>query len=91
MRKSLIDRIDNETNKAARAELLHEAEKKLLQDMPVCPIVFLQSAYVSSKLLSGFKVDRFGLVDFKRVKMKNYMNYKTLDEEEEAAATEAAD
>ena len=59
--------------------------------MPVCPIVFLQSAYVSNKLLSGFKVDRFGLVDFKRVKMKNYMNYKTLDEEEEAAAAEAAD
>lgn len=87
----LIDRIDNETYTAARAELLHEAEKKLLQDMPVCPIVFLQSAYVSNKILSGFKVDRFGLIDFKRVKMKNYMNYKTLDEEEETAAGDETD
>ncbi len=78
----LIDRIDNETNKSARTELLHNAEKELMDDMPVCPIVFLQSAYVSNKILSGFKVDRFGLVNFSRVKMKDYMKYKTVEEEE---------
>lgn len=78
----LIERIYSEADPAERASLLHDAEKMLLEDMPVCPIVFLQNAYVASGILSGFKTDRFGTVDFRRVKMKNYMNYKSLDEEE---------
>ncbi len=78
----LIEKIYDETNASERTKLLHEAEEKLLDDMPVCPVAFLQNAYVSSRILSGFKTDRFGLVDFRRVKMKDYMNYKELEEEE---------
>ncbi len=65
-----------------KAALLHEAEKLLLEDMPVMPLVTLQSAYLNSKLLSGFKTTYYGTVDFKRVKMKNYMDYKPVEEEE---------
>ena len=38
-----------EKNADARANLLHEAEKMLLDDMPVIPIIFNQSATVTSK------------------------------------------
>ena len=78
---ALIEQIYETGDAATRASLLHDAEKKLLEDMPVCPIVFLQNAYVSSGILSGFKTDRYGTVDFRRVKMKNYMNYKEIEEE----------
>lgn len=60
-----------------RADALHEAEKLLMEDMPICPLVFMKSAYLSSKILSGFKTDYYGMTDFTRVKMKNYMKYKT--------------
>ena len=79
---ALIEKIYEETNASERAKLLHEAEKMLLDDMPVCPIVFLQNAYVSSGILSGFKTDRYGLVDFRKVKMKDYMKYKPSEDEE---------
>ena len=46
------------------------------------PLVTLQSAYVSSKLLKGFKTTYYGTVDFKQVKMKNYMDYKPQENEE---------
>ncbi len=68
---------------ADRAAALHEAEKMLLDEMPICPLVTLQSAYIKSKLLSGFDTDYYGVTDFKRVKMKNYMDYKP-DEDAEA-------
>ena len=37
---------------AARAAKLHDAEKMLLGDMPVIPIIFNQNAHVTSKELS---------------------------------------
>ncbi len=67
---------------AEKADLLHQAEKLLVEDMPVMPLVTLQSAYVSSKLLKGFKTTYYGTVDFKQVKMKNYMDYKPAESEE---------
>ena len=78
----LIDKAYEETNAAERAKLLHEAEKLLLEDMPVCPLVFMQNAYVANGVLSGFKTDRYGLVDFRKVKMKDYMKYKPAEDEE---------
>lgn len=83
----LIEDAFKAENAKDRAALLHEAEKLLLEEMPVCPLVTLQSAYVKSKLLSGFETDYYGVTDFKRVKMKNYMDYK----EEETEAGPSAD
>ncbi|MBQ6262018.1 MAG: peptide ABC transporter substrate-binding protein [Clostridia bacterium] len=78
----LIEKAYEEPNAAERAKLLHEAEKLLLEDMPVCPLVFMQNAYVANGVLSGFKTDRYGLVDFRKVKMKDYMKYKPSEDEE---------
>ena len=61
---------------ADRAAALHEAEEMLLDEMPICPLVTLQSAYIKSKILSGFDTDYYGVTDFKRVKMNDYMGYK---------------
>ena len=71
----LIDRIDNETNKAARAELLHEAESILMNDMPVMPLVQLQSAAVSDSNLKGVKLTRYGYADFIKADLKNIEKY----------------
>jgi len=60
---------------ADEIKALHDAEKMLLQDMPVAPVVFLQDAYVSSDVLSGISDTYWGR-DFKRTKMKDYMTYK---------------
>ncbi|MBR3423540.1 MAG: peptide ABC transporter substrate-binding protein [Clostridia bacterium] len=78
----LIEKAYEEPNASERAKLLHEAEKMLLEEMPVCPLVFMQNAYVANGVLSGFRTDRYGLVDFRKVKMKDYMKYKPAEDEE---------
>jgi hypothetical protein len=42
-----------------------------------------------SDILSGFDTDYYGVTDFKRVKMKDYMDYK--EEESEELAPPAAE
>jgi len=80
----LIDEVYDAENAEARSQKLHEAEAKLLEDMPVVPVVFLKNAYISNaKVLSGFKTTFWGTTDFKAVKMKNYMDYKKIIEAEE--------
>lgn len=78
----LIEKAYKEEDSAAKAEILHEAEKLLLDDMPVIPVLFVQDAYVSSNVLSGIKNTYWGR-DFKKMKMKNYMEYKESIQAEE--------
>lgn len=79
---SLIDGIAAETDKAKKYTLLHEAEEKLLDDMPVMPLVFLKDAYIANgKVVSGIKTTYYGVRDFKDMKQKNYMDYKEVEEE----------
>ncbi len=73
---ALIEAAYAETDRAARAEILHQAEEMLLEDMPIVPLVFLQDAYIVSDELSGIKTDYFGARDFKDTKLKNYMEHK---------------
>ena len=58
-----------------RAEILHEAERKLMQLMPAIPLVFNQSYYVISKELSKVSVDYYGYTIFTDAKQKNYQDY----------------
>ncbi len=81
----LIEKAYEATDEDERAALLHEAEKLLVDDMPVCPVVTLQSAYIANDILSGIKTTYYGTTDFKRMKMKDYMDYK--EEETEMAQT----
>ncbi|MBQ4066812.1 MAG: hypothetical protein IJD22_04105 [Clostridia bacterium] len=69
---------------------LHDAEKMLVDDMPVIPVVFQQDAFIASNVLSGIKSTYWGR-NFKDTKMKDYMGYKESIESElneDAAADE---
>ena len=91
---ALIESAFAEKDRAARATILHQAEQKLLEDMPVCPLVFLQDAYIYTDVLSGIKSTYYGTRDFKKTKLKDYMTYKakteSAAEQEAEAAVEAA-
>jgi oligopeptide transport system substrate-binding protein len=64
-----------EKDTAARATILHDAEKLLLEDMPIIPIVFNQNATLTSKSLSKDKVSYYGTPIFTKLKLKNYENH----------------
>ncbi|MBR4295714.1 MAG: peptide ABC transporter substrate-binding protein [Clostridia bacterium] len=65
----LIDKAFAEKNVAKRASVLHDAEKLLMEDLPVCPIVFTKKAVLASGI-KGVEVDYFGSVNFNDVKLK---------------------
>ena len=90
---ALIDSAFAEKNRTARAAILHQAEAKLMNDMPVCPIIFLQDAYVYTTELSGIKSTYYGTRDFKKTQLKDYMTWKARTEttEEQAEAAAAAE
>ena len=70
-----------ETDASVKAGILHEAEKMLIEDMPVIPLYYHQNAYLASKELSGFSTDYYGIVNFNRVQQKDYMKYKDAETE----------
>lgn len=76
-----ISAIFAEKDKNARATLLHEAEKMLLEDMPIIPIIFNQTATLTSKELSKIKYTYYGTMVFTKAKLKNYELY--IPEEDE--------
>ena len=62
-----------ETDKAARAALLHEAEKLLLADLPITPVIYYQNAYLKSSDLTGTKADYFGVTQYDKAVYENYV------------------
>jgi ABC-type oligopeptide transport system substrate-binding subunit len=75
---NLINSASQETDRAARSQILHDAEKQLMEDMPIIPIVFNQDAYVfNSDVLSGIKDNYYGYRIFNSMKMKNWRDYQT--------------
>jgi ABC-type transport system substrate-binding protein len=79
---ALVKKAYEEKDLDKRAEILHEAEKMLLEDMPVIPLVFNQSFYLSSKLLKKIEVNPYGLTALTNLKMKNYKKYLTVEDAE---------
>lgn len=68
-----------------KTERLHAAETLLLEDMPVMPLLFLKDAYIyNDDVLSGIRNTYWGR-DFKRMKMRDYMEYKESIEAVESA------
>ena len=57
----------------AYASLLHEAEELLLNDMPVIPIIFNQTATMTHKDLSKISYTYYGTAIFTKTKQKNYL------------------
>ncbi len=65
----LIAKAFAEKNVTKRASVLHDAEKLLMEDLPVCPIVFTKKAV----LISGVKdieTDYFGYSNFNEANLK---------------------
>ena len=60
---------------AARATILHEAEKMLLDDMPVIPIIFNQQASLTHKDLSKVVTTYYVPALFTKTKLKNWEDY----------------
>ena len=59
-----------------RAELLHEAEKLLVADMPVIPLIFNQNFYVVNKsYLKGLDVNYYGYTLFTDARLKKYEQF----------------
>ena len=58
-----------------QAKLLHEAEKLLMEKLPVIPIVYNQDAYLASKELKNVKSDYYGIKDLKKTTLNNYDQY----------------
>ncbi|MGN1409018.1 MAG: ABC transporter substrate-binding protein [Eubacteriales bacterium] len=73
---AIIESAFAEKDRTARAAILHQAEEKLLADMPVIPVVFMQDAYLYTDVLSGIGSDYYGTRNFKNTKLKDYMEYK---------------
>ncbi len=63
------------TNLEKRASLLHEAEKILMNDMPVMPLAELQSAVITSSDISKLDNSYFGYDIFNKAKLSNVSKY----------------
>lgn len=68
--------------KNGRTTLLHEAEKILIEDMAIVPVVFNKTATLESKDISNVTseflktyTDLFTAYDLQKVKLKNYKDY----------------
>ena len=73
---ALLDEAFTTTNASKRAEILHNAEKLLVEEeAAVIPVVFNANAYVVSKELSNVKTDYWGVQIFKKTSLKNYVQY----------------
>ena len=64
---SLIDSIVFEVDRTKRAELLHQAEAALLDEMPACPLYFYTESYVVNEDLSKVGDYYFGYRDFCKI------------------------
>ena len=72
----LIETIFAEKDYVARAEMLHEAEKALLDSMPIIPIIFNQDAYVARGEISKYSSTYYANRVLNKIKLKNYELYK---------------
>ncbi len=88
---ALIDSANTTYDRAARTAILHDAEKKLMEDMPVCPLFFIQDAYLFSTELSGMVTDYYGVRNFNDTKLNDYMTYKAATDTAAEAAAPAAE
>ncbi len=61
----------------ARAALLHDAEKILVEDMPIVPVLFNQDAAIVHGDLSGVKSFWGGIRDFRMAKLADYGRFTT--------------
>ena len=65
-----------------RNDKVYEAEKKLMEDMPIIPLVFYRDYYMVSKELSGITDTYYNFKVLTKMKLKNYHDYLPAEETE---------
>lgn len=63
---TLLDRADAATDRTVRNRLLHDAERLLLDEMPICPLYFYSIAYLQRPGLEGVLRNPLGRIDLAR-------------------------
>ena len=80
---ALIEEAYNESDMARRNELLHQAEKLLLEEeMPVIPLLFNRSASLVSDKLNRVYTNYYGYAVFTRTELRNYHKYLSTDKKD---------
>ena len=75
----LIESAYAETDRAARAAVLHQAEQALAADMPVAPLFTYQMGYKISGELSKVKVTGDGCFVLTKAALKDYLKLQTTE------------
>ena len=78
---ALIKSAYGTANDEARNGYLKDAEKLLMEEMPIIPLVFNETFVFTAKGISKVKVDGLGNLDFTDVKLKKYEKYLPAEEE----------
>jgi dipeptide transport system substrate-binding protein len=60
----------NEPDDTKRYKMMHEAEKILMDEVPILPLYFYNSTYLQSDKLTGVVRHAFGFIDFKWADLK---------------------
>jgi dipeptide transport system substrate-binding protein len=61
----------NEPDDAKRYKMMHDAEKILMDDAPILPLYFYNTAYLQNDKLTGVVRHAFGFIDFKWADLKS--------------------
>lgn len=77
---AIIEAVFAEPDVNKKAALLHDAEKLLMEYMPVIPIIFNQDAYLVSNKLSGLGSTYYQTRIFSNVNQKNWEKYVPVEE-----------
>ena len=72
---ALMDQIFNTKKTADRASMFRKAEKMLMEDMPVIPVIFNLDATVTNKNLKKVTVSYNGIANFRKANVKKYDAY----------------
>ena len=78
---ALIDSAYSTANDDARNGYLKEAEKILMDEMPIIPLLFNETFVFTAKGISKVSVDGLGNLSFSDVKLKKYEKYLPNEEE----------
>lgn len=71
----LISEAASETDMSAKSDKLAEAEKILMDEMPVMPLITYKNSYTKTSALKGLSEDYYGAVIFTKAKLKGYKDY----------------
>ncbi|HBL84757.1 MAG: hypothetical protein A2Y17_01795 [Clostridiales bacterium GWF2_38_85] len=86
---ALIDSVVYVSDRTQRAQVLHDAEKMLIELMPATALYFNVESYVKSSDLSNIKSSYFGYRILNKTTLKDYMTINSIIEAENNAVTES--